>query len=181
MRPMIRLSLLALCFSAAIPAQAATIATETKVLYAPVPDKTVVDFRQFDANRDNQLTMEEVGEKLFYSFDKNGNQLIDNIEFTRPMVMTFAPMERVTTQFVDYNNDGLADKTATSQERFMQQTGLSRFNPDGTGLAADEFIGVAFKKADRDGSGQIDVKEWQQVYIASLRQLPQNESFRYND
>lgn len=181
MKSAIRLSVLALCLGAAFPAAATTIATETKVLYKPVPNMNVVDFRQFDSNRDNVLTMEEVGEKLFYTFDKDGNQLIDNIEFSRPMVLTFAPMERVTTQFVDYNGDGLADKTATSQERFMQQTGLSRFNPDGTGLAADEFIGVAFKKADRDGSGQIDVREWQQVYIASLRQLPQNESFRYND
>lgn len=181
MRTALRLSILALCLGAALPASATTIATETKTLYAPVPNMNVVDFRQFDANQDNVLTREEVGEKLFYTFDKDGNQLIDNIEFKRPMVLTFAPMQRVTTQFVDYNSDGIADRTSSNQERFMQQTGLSRFNPDGTGLAADEFIGIPFKKADRDGSGRIDVKEWKEVYIASLRQLPQNESFRYND
>jgi Ca2+-binding EF-hand superfamily protein len=181
MKPIFAAAVFGLCAGYALSASATTIGTETRLVYKPIPEATVVDFRVFDGNRDNILSMEEVGEKLFYTFDKDGNQLVDNIEFTRPMVLTFAPMERITMQYVDFNNDGMADKTTQTQEQFMQQTGLSRFNRDGTGLAADEFIGVPFKGVDRDKSGQIDVREWKEVYIASLRALPQNETFRYND
>lgn len=162
-------------------AHAATVVTETHVLHKPVPGPTVIDFRTFDTNRDGILTREEVGVKLFYTFDQDGNELIDNIEFERPMVMTFAPMERRTIQFVDYNSDGLADRTFTTQDVFLQQTGLSRFDPSGGGLSADKFIDTPFKKVDRDGSAQIDIREWHEAYNESLKPLPQNDTFRYNE
>lgn len=162
-------------------AQAATVTTQTNIIHTPVPGPTVVDFRQFDSNGDGILTRNEVGVKLFYTFDKDGNELIDNVEFDHPMVLTFAPMERQTIQFVDYNGDGLADQTYTSQEKFLQQTGLTRFDPSGGGLSAGKFIETPFKKVDRDLSGQIDVREWEEAYNASLRPMPVNDTFRYNE
>lgn len=165
----------------AAPALAATVVTETHMVHKPVPGPVVIDFRIFDTNQDNTLTMLEVGEKLFYTFDKDGNQLIDNIEWDRPMVLTFAPMEQRTFQFIDYNSDGITDRTTTTQQVFLQQTGLSRFDDRADGLSAKDFLETPFKKADRDWSGQIDIREWKEAYFAVLKPLPQNDTFRYND
>jgi len=162
-------------------AQAATVITETHVTPRPYIGPNIVDFRVFDVNSDGVMTMSEVGERLFYTFDADGNQLIDNIEWDKPMVFTFAPMEKQTFQYVDYNGDGLSDATTVTSQRFLQETGLSRFDQHGNGLSASEFLDKPFKKADRDWSGQIDIKEWKEAYIASLRPLPQNDTFRYND
>jgi len=170
---------LALMTNAAL---ATSVVTETRVEHRPYSDADVVDFTVFDINNDHTLTMQEIGEKLFYTFDKDGNQLIDNIEFDKPMVMTFAPMERQTFQFIDYNNDGVTDVTQATSERFLQQTGLSRFSGAGDGgLSAADFIDKPMKRVDRDLSGQIDIREWKEAYFASLRPLPQNDTFRYNE
>lgn len=162
-------------------AQAATVVTQTRIDHRPIPGPTVVDFRTYDINRDGFLSMQEVGENLFYVFDRDGNQLIDNIEFDHPMVLTFAPMEKQTIQFIDFNSDGIADRTTTTREMFIQQTGLSRFDRGDGGLSAADFINKPMKKVDRDLSGQIDIKEWKEAYYASLRPLPQNDTFRYNE
>lgn len=168
--------------SAAASAGTATVVTETHIKHNPVPGKDVVDYRVFDANNDGMLTMTEVGEKLFYTFDADGNQLIDNIEWDKPMVMTFAPMEKQTIRSVDFNGDGIADQTTMTNEVFLQQTGLSRFDQHGQGLSAKAFLNDApYKRTDRDLSGQIDIKEWKEAYISSLRPLPQNDTFRYNE
>lgn len=172
----------ALCISAgAAMAASATVVTETRLTHNPVPGRDIVDYRVFDVNNDGTLTMEEVGEKLFYSFDGDGNQLIDNKEWDKPVVMTFAPMKKETFQHVDFNGDGIPDKTTVTKELFMQQTRLSHFDTQGQGLSAKAFLDKPFKKADRDLSGQIDIREWKEAYITSLRPLPQNDSFRYND
>jgi len=171
-------AVLALATGAA-QAASSTVVTETRLVHKPVAGANVVDFRQFDADADGRLTRDEVGVKLFESFDKNNNHLIDNIEFDTPMVMTFAPMERQTIQFV-YHDGNMTQQTAT-QDVFMQQTGLSRFDPTGMGLSASKFIEQPIKQVDRDGSGQIDIREWQEAYNASLKPLPVNDTFRYND
>lgn len=160
---------------------AATVYTKTALVPKPIAGSTMVDYRQFDSNEDGVLSMQEVGEKLFYSFDRDGNQLIDNREFDRPMVMTFAPMSKETIQYVDFNSDGISDQTTTTQQDFMQRTGLSRFDEKGEGLSASGFIEMPIKKVDRDGSGQIDIMEWKQAYFAARTPLPQNDTFRYND
>jgi len=158
-----------------------TVVTETRLTPRPYADANIVDYRMFDINGDGTLTREEVGQKLFYVFDTDGNQLIDNIEWSKPMVITFAPMEKQVIHYVDYNGDGLTDQTTVTRQMFLERTGLSRFDKTGNGLSARDFLNEAFKKADRDWSGQIDIKEWQQAYDASLRPLPQNDTFRYND
>lgn len=160
---------------------AATVVTETRLVHAPVTGPMVVDFRQFDGNHDALLSRLEVGEYLFYVFDKDGNELIDDQEFGRPMVLTFAPMKQETVQFIDDNSDGITDRSVVSERAFMQKTGLSQFDPSGQGLSASEFIKTPFKRIDRDLSGQIDVREWKEAYNALLKPLPQNDTFRYND
>ncbi len=159
---------------------AASVMTQTSLTPRPIPGAIIVDYRQFDTNHDGMLSRIEVGEKLFYTFDRDGNELIDNREFTTPMVMTMAPMAKETVQYVDFNNDGYSDQTTITHENFMQASGLARFDSQGGGLAASEFIAMPMKTVDRDGSGQIDILEWKQAYAAAKRPLPHNETFRYN-
>lgn len=174
-------AVLALMVGISAVASAATVMTETRISPTPVPGPVVVDYRVFDTNNDGILSMQEVGEKLFYTFDKDGNQLIDNIEFTTPMVMSFAPMEKQTMQYVDYNGDGVSDQTTVTQQAFLQRTGLSRFDNGGNGISASDFIELPIKAVDRDSSGQIDIREWKEAYFAVARPMPQNDTFRYNE
>ena len=160
---------------------AATVVIETSLTPRPIPGPTIVDYRQFDTNHDGILSMDEVGEKLFYTFDRDGNQMIDNREFNKAMVMTFAPMTKETVQYVDFNGDGVADATTTTQQNFMQRTGLSKFDRNGRGLSAAEFINMPMNKVDRDGNHLIDIKEWKQAYFAAQKPLPVNDTFRYNN
>jgi len=170
-----------LTMGTAAQAASGTVVTETRIMPKPYAGADIVDYRIFDINHDGIMTREEVGEKLFYTFDTDGNQLIDNIEWSKPMVITFAPTEQQTIRYVDYNSDGVADTTSVTSQYFLQQTGLSRFDQYGHGLSAERFMDKGFKRIDRDLSGQIDIKEWKESYIASLRPLPQNDTFRYND
>jgi hypothetical protein len=63
--------------------QAETITETTVVKPVDQPHLNKVDFSAFDLNHDGILSMPEVGEKLFYIFDLDGNEVIDNIEFTK--------------------------------------------------------------------------------------------------
>ncbi len=160
-------------------ANAETVSTTTVVTQKEVPNVRKTDFASFDLNRDNILSMVEVGEKLFYIFDTDGNQVIDNIEFTRSQVMTIIPMEKQTFTFVDVDSDGVAEQQAYNYETFLQQSRLMRFDKDMDGLSPADFIGATMLKLDIDKSGVIELTEWKKAYIDSVIP-PVAEQVRYN-
>jgi len=167
--------------SLALPlnAMATTVQTETVVKTQNVEGTTQINFSKFDSNGDNILTMPEVGENLFYMFDQDGNELIDNIEWDNRNVYTITPMETETFRFVDYDSDGVAEKTTYTYDTFYSESGLARFDNDKNGLSAQEFIGDEFKRLDIDMSGTLDLEEWKAAYIASLSPPNANQK-RYN-
>ena len=143
--------------------------TEFKTVTTAVPSELLI----YDLNGNGILEAEEVGEKLFYQFDRDGNQVLDNIEFNRALDLKFAPVEktRVVTVAIDYNNNSIVDSQEVTQEVVMQRTGLDRFSTrsDG-GVTPREFIGKTVLELDLNRSGVVELHEWKRAYME--RQAP---------
>lgn len=171
-----------LALTAVKPAAAETTTTTTTTIVHPqvLPEGAeVVNFDAFDLNHDGILSMDEVGEKLFYSFDTDGNEVIDNQEFDAKQVMTITPMEKDTYTFTDWDNDGMAETATYEYETFYQESGLMRFDKHKDGLTPAEFIGKTLLELDIDKSKVIELDEWEKAYKASL--APDNaDNERYN-
>jgi hypothetical protein len=162
------------------PAAAETVTEKTVVVQKDLPNVQKTNFMAFDLNHDNVLSMQEVGEKLFYLFDADGNEVIDNIEFGQNRVMTIIPMEKESFTYVDLNDDGMAEAVSYDRDTFLTQSRLARFDNDMDGLSAQEFIGESFLRLDDDKSKAIELEEWKEEYIASVRPKAAEQE-RYQD
>lgn len=161
-------------------AETTSVTTTTVVTPQERDDINMVEFSAFDYNHDGILSMEEVGEKLFYLFDRDGNEIIDNIEFTQNSVLTIAPMKKETITLVDYYNDGIIEQSTYTYETFLQESQLSRFADDLDGLSPKEFVDTSFLIMDDNHDKAIDLQEWKEAYIAMV--IPANaEQERYNN
>ena len=158
--------------------QAYKKSTEVKTVTTPLPSDLLI----YDTNGNGILEADEVGERLFFQFDRDGNQVLDNLEFNRSLNLTFAPVEktRTVTVAIDYNNNSIIDSQDVSREIVMQRTGLERFSRNGeAGITPREFIGKSFLQLDIDKSGTIDIDEWKRAYME--RQAPLSaENMIYN-
>lgn len=144
-----------------------------------IPGVTKINFSDFDVNHDGILSMQEVGKKLFYIFDTDGNEVIDNIEFNKSKVMTIIPMEAKTITLVDYDNDGVADQKSYTYEAFLDQSGLAIFDKDKDGLSASEFINTGFQKIDTNDNNTIEPQEWDEIYASThLPEAAKQERYR---
>lgn len=161
-------------------AHAETVTTQTVVTQKELPKVNEVNFSAFDINGDGILSMAEVGEKLFYVFDTDGNEVIDNIEFDNPKVMTIIPMQKEVYTFVDSDNDGATEEMSYTYETFIQQSGLMRFDEDKDGLSPADFLGKSILEVDTDKSKTIELDEWKKSYIATRAPLAADQDF-YND
>lgn len=162
------------------PVVAPTVTSTTQTVVKPVdlPNMEKTNFSAFDLNKDGILDMAEVGTKLFYIFDTDGNEVIDNIEFENKKVMTIIPMEKETFKFVDYNGDGAADDTSYTHESFFKTSGLMRFDHNMDGLSPHEFVNEYFIALDDNNSKAIELDEWKEAYIKYARP-PVAEQERY--
>ena len=157
-----------LALALTIPANAAkaeTVVEKTYVQTKDLPDTNEIDFSAFDLNNDGSYSMTEVGEKLFYIFDTDGNEVIDNIEWDNKNFYTITPMEVEKFKFVDVDNDGQTDVASYTYDTFYKASGLIKFDEDQDGLSASEFIGVGFEKLDDSEDKTITLKEWQKAYL----------------
>ena len=143
-------------------ASAEIVTTKTMVHQKELPNMKKTDFLDFDLNKDSVLSMKEVGEKLFYIFDTDGNEVIDNIEFNHKQIMTIIPMEKDTFTYVDWDSDGDTDVSSYTYEMFFKKSGLMRFDKNMDGLSASEFIAHRMLALDDDNS---------KVYEESTRAL----------
>lgn len=173
------------------PAYAETAATEKAKSDITVTEKTTVQqkelpnyretrFMDFDLNGDGTLSRDEVGEKLFEIFDRDGNEVIDNKEMHHVGVLSFIPMEKETIQVVDYDIPGMKDKVNVSYEEFMEKSNLIKFDKDEDGLTPLDFIGKPFNQIDVTRDKVIDLAEWKRAYAASVKPLHE-EQFYYNN
>ena len=172
----------AACFACALPATVnaeTTVTTQTYVETQDIEGINKIDFSAFDVNKDGLYAKTEVGEKLFYTFDRDGNEVIDNLEWDNRSVYTITPMEKETFTFVDYNSDGYTELSTYTYDQFYKESALIRFDKNKNGLSASEFIGVGFQELDDNDSNTIELDEWKEAYIEMTK--PKNaEQERYN-
>ena len=117
--------------------------------------------------------------ELFYIFDTDGNEVIDNIEWNNENVYTITPVEVETFKYVDHNDDGTAEHASYTYETFWKASGLARFDKDDTGLSASEFIGTGYQELDINDNNTIEMKEWQKAYT-EMKKPEVAEQERYN-
>jgi Ca2+-binding EF-hand superfamily protein len=158
-------------------AQSETLTTKTYVEQKERPGVNQIDFTVFDTNEDGQYSMEEVGARLFESFDRNNDDLIDNIEWDKNYVLTISPIEKETFKFYDLNDDGLTDVSTYSYDTFYRASGLIRFDDNTDGLSAKDFIEQPFLEVDKDNNGTIRLKEWTDVYLSTRMKHEEAESY----
>ena len=172
-------ALLATGISAAQAETVTTTETTTTVETDVVTEGTTrFDITELDIDNDEIISVEEVGEKLFYIYDTDGNEVIDNTEYDNPSVVTVVPMEKETVHAVDFDNDGKAEQTTYTYDRFMKRTGLAMFDRDNDGLSAKDFLGgTAFMQADINGNHTIDLKEWKSTYSTEVQAMDDSERF----
>ena len=161
-------------------ALADTMTTRTIVTQRDLPDGEKINFTAFDLNSDQILSMEEVGEKLFYVFDRDGNEILDNMEFYRETVLTVIPMEKTVLKMVDYDDDGLTDIYSYDYDNFVRVSRLIMFDEDRDGLSPADFVQTSFLRTDDNDSKAVELGEWKETYITSLRPLTAEQE-RYNN
>ncbi len=150
------------------PAPAISVTKTTAVAPVPVEGAIPVNFKYLDVNNDGILSRKEVGQKLFYLFDTDGNGVIDNIEIKKNQVITLVPFEKVELTMIDFDDDGKADVVDITSDQFMDYSMLNRFDKDNDGLTAAEFIGHSALELDADKSGVVEFREWKEVYDKSV-------------
>lgn len=155
-----------------------TVVTQTYVQTQESENVNNIDFTDFDVNKDGSYSMAEVGEKLFYIFDTDGNEVIDNIEWDKVNFYTITPMEVESFKFVDTTNNGKFDMADYSYDVFYKESGLIKFDEDKDGLSAAEFIGEGYEVLDTTEDKMITLEEWQRVYLESRPKHNQPENYQ---
>lgn len=158
-------------------ADTTTTTTTTVVKEQAMTDATRFHITQFDLNNDNVYAKSEIGKKLFYIYDTDGNEVIDNLEFDDKRVLTVVPVEQETYTLVDSDNDGVAEQSRYSFSRVMEETGLAMYDEDEDGLSAEEFIGTYFRAVDKNDNKLIDVDEWKSMYLSSVDGMTESDRF----
>jgi hypothetical protein len=148
------------------PAVSTSTVTTTNSVSTTGP--RAIGLLEFDMNSDKILSRDEVGHTLFKLYDTDDNNVIDNNEYERRLLVTVKPVEKSTTVSYDFDGDGIADKTQITDEVFMRETLLTRLDTNKDGLSAHEFADRDFMAADVNKDHAIDLKEWQGSYNASI-------------
>lgn len=173
-------TLLTSLFATSLAVHAETVTRTTTVTRKPVTER-VVYFRDFDLNRDQRVSYNEVGDKIFYLFDLDGNEIIDNVEYqNNENFITLTPTEIETVTRIDQDNDGYTDVERREFETFLQRSHLTMFDEDLNGLSPEEFIGYDFRHVDQNRDNAITLREWQATYMSSIGSTLE-ETDRYNN
>lgn len=158
-------------------AHAETVQQTTIETTTIAPGTAVLNVAELDVNSSGTISADEIGERLFYIYDQDGNEIIDNVEFDSELKVNVVPVERETITMVDLDNDGIAEESSYTMETFMRETRLAMFDSNADGLSAQEFIGHGFLNLDSNDDMAIDLKEWKSAYIAGFKPHDDSETF----
>ncbi len=161
-------------------ARAETTGSRTVMKAIDVPGVKKFDIESFDKNKDGVITMNEAGDSLFYLFDLDSNDVLDNVEFTKKSVLTVIPVKSETYSYQDFNDDGTPEKEGYAYTTFVKKSGLYMFDENKDGLSPDDFVKASFLEMDHNNSHVIEPDEWRTAYIES--RLPEAaRQYRYNN
>lgn len=155
------------------------VKTETLVTQKDIPNTNRVNLLDFDLDGDGVLTRKEVGEKLFYMFDTDGNMILDNIELNRVGLITLIPMEKTTIKMVDIGANGRVEEKIVNTDEFLSESRLIAYDQNRDGLTPREFIGVSFNRLDKNNDKAVDIEEWKEAYADFVKPSFQRQS-HYN-
>lgn len=161
-------------------AHAETIKTTKTVVQQDLPGVKKFDINTFDTNKDGIISLEETGDHLFYLFDLDSNDIIDNIEFKKRTILTVIPVKEETMTFRDYNDDGHPEMSKYSYSTYIKKSGLYMFDKNKDGLSPQDFVNESFLEMDKNHSHVIEPDEWREAYVKS--HLPEAaKQYRYNN
>jgi hypothetical protein len=152
----------------AVSVRAETVVTKTITEQSAPTSGKIINLNNFDLNKNGILSTFEVGEMLFKLFDTDTSGSIDSAEYAFKSVLTVAPMEKTTVISYDYDNDGIADKTQYTFDKFTQDTQLARFDKNKDGLSPREFIDKTLTDIDTDNNHRIELMEWRNAYMSRI-------------
>lgn len=156
------------------------VTIKVDVVPKEVAGDIVIDFQSFDLNGDGVIARDEVGEKLFEIFDRDGNHVIDNVEMKKPSLIVFTPMEKTTVEVINYHQEDKPIKTTVTHEEFLHASRLSHFDKNADGLSPLDFLGIPFNQLNVKDDAVIDLYEWKRAYAQSVTPLHM-EDFNYNN
>lgn len=124
------------------------------------------ELNTFDGNNDGVYSTLDAADQLFRIYDRDKNQLIDNVEYVTaaPIVLEkqmFVPVKN-TYQFMDAAGNV---HTSTSYDSFLVETGLSQYV--NAGASPKEIFGKTINLLDKNKDGMIGVVEWRKAYLSS--------------
>lgn len=158
-----------------------TTRTQTTTERQMTTDNSHIDLARLERDNNGTIVLDDLARHLFYLYDTDGNELIDNQEFEARRIATIMPVERETITVVDtISSNGEPELMTHNYTHFMERTGLSRFETNADGLTAHEFLGdVSFLEADQNSDHGIGLEEWKAAYSADY-QKPHDEGDAYN-
>jgi hypothetical protein len=142
--------------------------------------KQSIELDDLDLNKDGILAHNEVGERLFQIFDRDNNQLIDNIEMYRPSLIVFTHMEQKNIETISYHENNKAQKKTVTYQEFLKESKLSRFDKNKDGLSPLDFLEMTFNEVNIIDDAVINFYEWERAYAESVRPVHM-ENYNYND
>lgn len=156
--------------------------TATILLPAParagldLANQTEIDIPALDIDGDGRIRREEAAEYLFYYFDRDGNETLTNGEYSADREISILPYETSAAPFVDLNGDGKDDGTVYTTESFLAAVMQGEYDPPAEGAAAvvtaKKMAGMSFLKTDDNGSGAIEMTEWQKSWLRNAAVKP---------
>lgn len=144
------------------------------------PKEHTVNFDGFDLNSDGILSRDEVGEKLFKIFDRDGNEVIDNIEMKQPNLIVFTQMESKMIEIIDYKTTSTPTKRNVTRAQFLRESKLSRFDKNADGLSPLDFLEKPFNQVNVKDDAVIDLYEWKRAYAQTVKPAHM-EDYNYNN
>ena len=115
----------------------------------------------FDMNKDNVITVEEVSQTLFNTFDADRNRALEDFEYNNTIKINLRdfPQDDYTYEF---------DNKTYSYTQFTELTQINLFDDYNNGLKGQDLLNESFFQLDKNENGYITFEEWHDAYLNAV-------------